>query len=108
MASVLNETGCSEKSIRRNPAAVLGRDSPFFGPDASPWATEIFLPVGGGVALPMTTLLGCYSGPRATGSLGLVEPKVRNDTSAFLCFDSHSSNRYCSFSRREKSASKGS
>src|SRR5438876_4726638 len=77
MASVLNETGCSEKSIRRNPAAVLGRDSPFFGPEASPWATEIFLPVGGGVALPMTTLLGCYSGPRATGSLGLVEPKAK-------------------------------
>ncbi len=34
--------------------------------------------------------------------------KLRNDPSAFLWFDSHSSNRYCSFSRREKSASKGS
>ena len=30
--------------------------------------------------------------------------KLRNDPSAFLCFDSHSSNRYCPFSRREKSA----
>ena len=49
MASVLNETGCSEESIRRNPAAVLGRDSPFFGPDASPWAAEIFMHVGGRV-----------------------------------------------------------
>src|SRR6266566_569464 len=77
MASVLNETGCSEESIRRNPAAVLARDSPFFGPDASPWAAEIFFTVSGGVALPMTTLLGCYSGPRATCSLGLVEPKAK-------------------------------
>src|SRR5882757_1052034 len=77
MATVLNQTGYSAESIRRNPAAVLGRDSPFFGPDASTWAAEIFLPVGGGVALPMTTLLGCYSGPRAACGLGLVEPKAK-------------------------------
>src|SRR2546429_3432541 len=77
MASVLNETGCSAESIRSNPAAVLGRDSSFFGADASPWAAEIFLPVGDGVALLMATLLGCYSGPRTACSLGLVEPKAK-------------------------------
>src|SRR6266699_3698483 len=108
MATVLNQTGCSEESIRRNPAGVLGKDSPFFGPDASPWAAEIFLPVGEGVALPMATLLGCYCGPLAACSLGLVEPKVKERSICISLLRLPFLQSLLFVFPREKSASKGS
>jgi len=72
MASALNKTWHSEESIRRNPAAVLGGGSLFFGTDSSAWAAEIFFTVSGGVALPMATPWELFPPPTAC-SFGVVQ-----------------------------------